>query len=321
MRINELPNKLRAFPTGKKVVLSATVFIVLLLIISSAAHMLPRSINSSDSLVKNTSSAVPESLKVDVVGDTRGRTVIAPAKFSIRDSENKEITSITGLVNQTNEVHGKGFVIGKYSVELIESPVLSDGSIFVLSKPVGFELSNTSRNSSETALSIVIKLDRLEIAKMTQDQLYYSSEKVREAGNRELADALLGLKQSAPASNKEDHSTKADMIWHEAVTEQVKVVDREAWSETVQVGGKLVTCYYCNCGKGPFPLNDWSHVPPLDPNTPTVYDNLNRPVYSQEHGQYKIVDILIGATQKVINHPEEYHMETRVIKPAGWYPK
>jgi|GEM_PF-5200786 len=321
MTIDELRTRINSLPKGKKIAVASAGALVVLLAASGIAYALFASAPTSNDVVEKTplvEEKIVKDFEVNVTGDIGGQSVIASATLSIFDGANKEVETIASSLDKAAVLEGKDYESGKYTIELTESPVLSDGSMLTLQKLVTFELKGTPKNSNDATFTVKVNLTKLEVGEMTEEQLRYSAQKVRDAGNNELADALSELARVFADADGEN-PLGADLVWREAVTEQVKVVTRKAWTEnvfdpTVDVGPLN---YYCLCGAGPYE------------NEGGISDHLNAFTQINDEGSYYLLPGH-GATYRVadprkaikeVYHPEEFYWETRIITPAGWYPR
>jgi len=318
---------------NKRIAIAAVGAVVVVALIGGTAYAL----HAANSKVVDSAQAAREKriirdFDIKVSGNISGCTVIDPGSLVIISDKSAETTASIEP-QQAKRFEGKDFKVGNYSVYQVENPVLSDGSLLVLSQSVPFSLETTPASSKETTQIVEVRLTKIEVASMTQQQLCYASEKIRAAGNAKLADTLAGRILSAPIGNTDDGSAKpgnwenSDLnphrgkVWRAAVTEEVKVVTRQAWSETVMVGGTNVTTLYCSCGAGPFASDaEWqSHQ---WANTTIIHDEKTDTYAAKTNGHaWAPRTTLVGATPQQVDHPEEFYIKTQIITPAGWYAK
>jgi hypothetical protein len=308
-------------PKRKKIIIVSTCIAVTLLAAGSVSYAMLSPNTTLEDMVDSDFVAekmITEDFDVSVKGDVGSHTILASGNFSIADKNDNEVEIFSSEPNQITTVKGKKFEAEEYSIFLKESPVLSDGSIYILPKLVKFELGGMPQDSSDATLAVTVNLKAVQVSEMTKDQLFYSAEKVREAGDIELADALLEMMQLAADSDNDDDPSKAGLVWHDAVYGQVKVVTKAAWTEYVTEGGTPVLYSWC-CGiryNTAITGGDRACVPPWDGQ----YDSMNRPV-SPAHAWDGTEWVTEGGTTREIQHPEEFYYETRITRPAGWYPK
>ena len=107
-------------------------------------------------------------------------------------------------------------------------------------------------------------------------------------------------------------STERQKVWHEPVTEQVWVVDHEAWTETWEEPATEYhdVCNYCGAiidGKGSEHLSEsWLKV---------VNGEISREELCYGYRTDVAFDVIVT---KTLEHPEEGHYETVVIKEGYW---
>ena len=334
--------RIKAFITNNK---PATIVgaIALLLLIGGAAYALTRPEAATEPVAEKKETSAPVEKKeigdfdIHAIGDMGELTVVSPANLVVLDKTGKDIENITVDPGGTIALVGKNFSANEYSIYQIENPALSDGSIFVLPQAKQFSPAKIATDSNEATMTVEVDLVKVEVADMTQQQLYHAAEKIRAGGNEELANTLLARIDSASIGESDDGSAKPEgwedsalnprkgMQWRATIVEQVKTVTSQAWDETVTSGGEMVySSFLCTCGAGPFG-SDGEWMAHSQANT-IIEEHIDASgnVYFIANGNgHGIVPQgqMVGQTTEVIHHPEESVMETKVTSPAGWFPR
>jgi hypothetical protein len=324
---------MKELPKGKKIAIGLAGSVIMAVVIAGVAYAL---LATDSGIVDNIpfvrEERIIRSFDLKVLGDIGEHTVIDPGSQVITSNESSEAT-ITVEPEQVKTLEGENFSTGDYKVYQIQNPVLSDGSMLILSQAAAFSLETTPASSIEATQVVEVNLTRIEVGEMTQQQLFHSAERLRAAGNDELADELEKQLLIAPVGESDDGSAKPenwadsdlnphkDKVWKEAVTEEARVVIKEAWTETVTVGGTLGTYYWCTCGAGP-----WNTADGLESHR-DIYGTWQ---YIEEHDAwlymlnghgYDVRNTTVGGTPQQVHHPAQYSTETRIVSSAGWYAK
>jgi len=337
MSVHELLGKAKQLLGNKKVV-AITAGLAIALLASGVAYTFSISSTTPNTVTKTRPPLDKKIIKdfdIHAAGDIGELKIIAPAHLALIDKAGDSVGSVCVELGESVTFKSEGLQAGKYAAYLTENPVLSDGSVLILPKSVECELEALPESSNIATMTVEVRLVRVGTDDMTQQQLFNSAEKLRAVGDTELADRLVERIISAPMGESDDGSAKPEgwedsalnphknMEWRATVTKEVKVVTKQAWTETVVVGGTLTTTIRCACGAGPFSSqSEWvEHSNKLQHPEMRYYDYIDGPVLTFVGHPYRMIisKEVVGGTPEQIHHPEQFKMETHIVSPAGWY--
>ena len=101
-----------------------------------------------------------------------------------------------------------------------------------------------------------------------------------------------------------------EVVHHDAVTEQVWVVDEAAWDETVEkTETREVNGYKCRCGLVFTDINEWNAHSDYYEDDENEWDN-----HTGWSSTTVIEEVVVGT--ETIHHDEVGHYETRTVTEA-----